>query len=120
MTLNGIPVLNYSVDEKQAVLLLSTNSMEDATNTVSNSMMLKVGVGNDFFAIVGYGTVKRVTYVASMNAYEVVLERESTDAPRITALEAENKKLTAQLQAATEANAFLEECIVEMAGVVYA
>lgn len=120
MTLNGIPVLNYSVDEKQAMLLLSTDSMENATGAVSGSMMLKDGVGNDFFAIVGYGTVRRVTYVASMNAYEVVLERESTDAPRITALEAENKRLAARLQAATEANAFLEECIVEMAGVVYA
>lgn len=120
MTLNGIPVLNYSVDEKQATLLLSTNSMEDATKAISSSMMLKDGVGNDFFAIVGYSAVKCVTYVTAMNAYEVTLERESTDAPRITALEAENKQLTAKLEASIKVNQMLEDCLVEMAEIVYA
>lgn len=43
-----------------------------------------------------------------------------TAADRLATLEAENKTLTAKLAAAIESNSMLEECIVEMAGVVYA
>ena len=39
---------------------------------------------------------------------------------RVAALEAENKELTAKLAAAVESGAMLEDCNVEMAGVVYA
>lgn len=39
---------------------------------------------------------------------------------RLASLEAENKTLTAKLSAAIESNSMLEECIVEMASVVYA
>lgn len=38
----------------------------------------------------------------------------------IAKLKQENKQLTAKLTAAIESNAMLEECIVEMAGIVYA
>ena len=38
----------------------------------------------------------------------------------LAALEAENKELKAKLAAAVESGAMLEDCIVEMAGVVYA
>lgn len=39
---------------------------------------------------------------------------------RLTTLEVENKELRAKLAAAVESGAMLEDCIVEMAGVVYA
>lgn len=45
---------------------------------------------------------------------------EPTLRERVTQLEGDNTTLSAQLKAATESNAFLEECIVEMAGIVYA
>ena len=40
--------------------------------------------------------------------------------PTNAELEAENKMLRAQLQAATDRQDFIEDCIAEMAGVVYA
>lgn len=43
-----------------------------------------------------------------------------TDSERITSLEAENKILKTQLQAQSESHDFLEDCITEMAQVVYA
>ena len=39
---------------------------------------------------------------------------------RCAALEAENKQLTGKLDAAIQSNAMLENCLVEMAGIVYA
>ena len=39
---------------------------------------------------------------------------------RIEALERENKTLQAQLEASIQSNQMLEDCLVEMAGVVYA
>lgn len=39
---------------------------------------------------------------------------------RLTALERENKTLQAQLEASIQSNQMLEDCLVEMAGVVYA
>ncbi len=45
---------------------------------------------------------------------------EPTMDERVTALEAENKTLKSKLTAAIESNSMLEECLVEMAGVVYA
>ena len=45
---------------------------------------------------------------------------EPTLRERVTQLESDNTTLSAQLKASTESNAFLEECIVEMAGVIYA
>lgn len=43
-----------------------------------------------------------------------------TWAERIEALERENKTLQAQLDASIQSNQMLEDCLVEMAGVVYA
>ena len=43
-----------------------------------------------------------------------------TWAERIEALERENKTLQAQLEASIQSNQMLEDCLVEMAGVVYA
>lgn len=43
-----------------------------------------------------------------------------TWAERIEALERENKTLQAQLKASTQSSQMLEDCLVEMAGVVYA
>ena len=39
---------------------------------------------------------------------------------QVQSLAAENTQLTAKVKAANEANAFLEECLVEVANIVYA
>lgn len=43
-----------------------------------------------------------------------------TTEERLAALEKENKMLQAQLEASIQSNQMLEDCLVEMAGVVYA
>lgn len=55
---------------------------------------------------------------------EIQADREKIPAPIVpptnAELEAENKMLRAQLQAAVDRQDFIEDCIAEMAGVVYA
>ena len=55
---------------------------------------------------------------------EIQADREKIPAPIVpptnAELEAENKMLRAQLQATTDRQDFIEDCIAEMAGVVYA
>lgn len=55
-----------------------------------------------------------------MDADVVELEQQPTDAERIKSLEGEKKLLSAQVQALSDRNDFIEDCIAEMAGVVYA
>ena len=55
-----------------------------------------------------------------MDADYVPPEVKPTDAERILQLESEKKLLTAQLQALSDRNDFVEDCIAEMAAIVYA
>ena len=55
-----------------------------------------------------------------MDADYVPPEVKPTDAERISQLESEKKLLTAQLQALSDRNDFVEDCIAEMATIVYA
>ena len=55
-----------------------------------------------------------------MDADYVPPEVKPTDAERILQLESEKKLLTAQVQALSDRNDFMEDCIAEMATVVYA
>ena len=55
-----------------------------------------------------------------MDADYVPPEVKPTDAERISQLENEKKLLTAQLQALSDRNDFMEDCIAEMATIVYA
>ena len=55
-----------------------------------------------------------------MDADYVPPEVKPTDAERISQLENEKKLLTAQVQALSDRNDFMEDCIAEMATIVYA
>ena len=55
-----------------------------------------------------------------MDADYVPPEVKPTDAERILQLESEKKLLTAQVQALSDRNDFVEDCIAEMAAIVYA
>ena len=55
-----------------------------------------------------------------MDADCVPPEVKPTDAERISQLESEKKLLTAQVQALSDRNDFMEDCIAEMATIVYA
>ena len=55
-----------------------------------------------------------------MDADYMPPEVKPTDAERISKLESEKKLLTAQVQALSDRNDFMEDCIAEMATIVYA
>ena len=55
-----------------------------------------------------------------MDADYVPPEVKPTDTERILKLESEKKLLTAQVQALSDRNDFMEDCIAEMATIVYA
>ena len=55
-----------------------------------------------------------------MDADYVPPEVKPTDAERILQLESDKKLLTAQVQALSDRNDFMEDCIAEMATIVYA
>lgn len=55
-----------------------------------------------------------------MDADYVPPEVKPTDAERISQLESEKKLLTTQVQALSDRNDFMEDCIAEMATIVYA
>ena len=55
-----------------------------------------------------------------MDADYVPPEVKPTDAERILQLESEKKLLTAQVQALSDRNDFMEDCVAEMATIVYA
>ena len=55
-----------------------------------------------------------------MDADYVPPEVNPTDTERILQLESEKKLLTAQIQALSDRNDFMEDCIAEMATIVYA
>lgn len=57
-------------------------------------------------------------YIAYTPEELAEMEKENT-LPTIEELAAENKKLSSQLEAAIQANANLEDCLVEMAEIVY-
>lgn len=63
--------------------------------------------------------VKKYIENTSMT-YELIIEPQKTyKEPTLDSLQQENKLLKAQLQAQTERSDFIEDCIAEMAGVIY-
>ena len=62
------------------------------------------------------GYVERVTEIGE----HIYVRVETEETRRLTSLESENDLLKQQLKAASDQNDFLEDCIAEMAGIVYA
>lgn len=71
--------------------------------------------------ITGTDVMENYTYDEATNTFAppVDPEPEPTHEPVPNEVDREIKILKAQLKAASETNALLEECIVEMAGIVY-
>lgn len=59
-------------------------------------------------------------YLAEHPEVESPPKPEPTPEERLAALERENKALQSQLAASIQSNQMLEDCLVEMAGIVYA
>lgn len=120
MQLHGTPVLNYKVTDSKLNICVAAASMEDAKALVSVDMMLQDDSGNDFLLLNGFCDIERVTFVESLKAFELEVRRKTEAELQISKLQKENDTLREQLENAIKSNEMLEECIVEMAGIVYA
>lgn len=91
---------------------------------------IKYGVDGEIQGYMKYpGTNETMTEVTKDEYYRIRAENGIEDPletpvqtaeERIVQLEQDKAVMSAQLQAAIQSNSFLEECIVEMAGIVYA
>lgn len=113
MTLNGFKVQRFSQEGTILILTIVASSIETAKTCITEDMVILDSVGNQFNRFVGYTNIDQIVVNENAGTYEFYLNRDDS-------YDTELVRLKAKLQAAIEANAFLEECIVEMAGVVYA
>ena len=126
MKLNTITCIGYSQSTEgfSAILIDTTREAIIALNTASLVILADDDKAMETYT--GFGPASRVTEDFAMKRFTVLFPAENVDAQRITKSESEitilveqNRQLMATLKAANEAVAFQEECLVEMAGVVY-
>lgn len=124
MTVNGLQVLAYSLSGDIADITVQADSYDTAISIVSKDIMLEDGMGAPIIRFTNFTHILSVTVVPNNNAYQLRLRsvdaQTVANADDIDALSKENKLLKAQLEASIQSNQMLEDCIVEMAGVVYA
>ena len=88
----------------------------------SDNLITNIIVCEDDVTAAGFGAVPSYDGAAIGKAYDPppVPDPAPTTEDRVATLEAENKTLKAQVSAQSEQMDFYEECIAEMASVVYA
>lgn len=88
----------------------------------SDNLITNIIVCEDDVTAAEFGAVPSYDGASIGTAYEPPAppDPEPTTEDRVAALEAENKTLKAQVSAQSEQMDFYEECIAEMASVVYA
>ena len=115
MQLHGKAVLNYNITEDILTICIKADSIESAKEVISEEMMLKDGVGNDFLSLSGFCDIKRITLLESLGAYELIVARKSDTERQIATLQETNEQLKEQLANAVQSNELLENCMVEVA-----
>ena len=124
MTVKGLQVLAYGLSGDIADITVQADNYDTAVSIVSKDIVLEDGMGAPIVRFTNFTHILSVTVVPNNNAYQLRLRsvdaQTVANADDIDALNKENKLLKAQLAASIQSNQMLEECIVEMAGVVYA
>ena len=126
MKLNTITCIGYSQSTEgfSAILVDTTREAIVALNTASLVILADDDKAMETYT--GFGPASRVTEDFAMKRFTVLFPAENVDAQRITKSESDisilveqNRQLMAKLTATVQANTTLEECLVEMAGIVY-
>ena len=124
MTVKGLQVLAYGLSGDIADITVQADNYDTAVSIVSKDIVLEDGMGAPIVRFTNFTHILSVTVVPGNNAYQLRLRsvdaQTVANADDIDALNKENKLLKAQLAASIQSNQMLEECIVEMAGIVYA
>lgn len=124
MKVNNIPLMSYKADDKEALLIFETQSKEDVEAVVSAEIVVLNSANVPVVYLNGYTIIDMISIAPQAGTITLRLLRQDTQVLQheesLKNLEQENKVLKAQLEASIQSNQMLEDCIVEMAEIVYA
>lgn len=124
MKVNNIPLMSYKADDKEALLIFETQSKEDVEAVVSAEIVVLNSANAPVVYLNGYTIIDMISIAPQAGTITLHLLRQDIQVLQheesLKNLEQENKVLKAQLEASIQSNQMLEDCIVEMAEIVYA
>ena len=138
MQVNGINCTDYKRDGVMVTLLLTDTTFEEIEALDFSTLNVTTNTGALAETLTGFNELVTIGKNVGTGVFTVVaripsnLEKQINDveswagsqikllSQKNTQLETENKQLTAKLEASIKSNQMLEDCIVEMAEIVYA
>lgn len=127
MQLNGIACVEYIEGQDNFVAVLQDTSAEAIKAIQAGTLEISTDAGNRVKTFYQFGAVESIEENFTTKLFTAKFPRMSGQEATIAALEGTvaalqttNTQLNAEVKAAIEANNFLEECIVEMAEIIYA
>lgn len=128
MKINGIKALDYRTDGDLLTIPYAETSVEAVLALDAAVLTVKTDAGDTVEVLAGYALKTATVAAADPTSVTAVYTRavDGTAAAldaltaQLTQSEKENKLLKAQVSAATDQQSFYEDCIAEMAQIVYA
>ena len=128
MKVNDIKALDYRTDGDLLTIPFAETSVEAVLALDAAVLTVKTDAGDTVEVLAGYALKTATVAAADPTSVTAVYTRAvdgtaaalDTISDRLVQAEQENKLLKAQVSAATDQQAFYEDCIAEMAEVVYA
>lgn len=128
MKVNDIKALDYRTDGDLLTIPFAETSVEAVLALDSAVLTVKTDAGDTVEVLAGYALRSVTVDAKDPTSVTAVLTRAvdgtaaalDTISARLVQTEQENKLLKAQVSAATDQQSFYEDCIAEMAEVVYA
>lgn len=128
MKVNDIKALDYQTDGDLLTIPFADTSVEAVLALDAAVLTVKTDAGDTVEVLAGYALRSVTVDAKDPTSVTAVLTRAvdgtaaalDTISDRLVQAEQENKLLKAQVSAATDQQSFYEDCIAEMAEVVYA
>ena len=128
MKVNDIKALDYQCQGDSLTIPFAETSVEAVLALDSAVLTVKTDAGDPVEVLAGYA-LKTATVAAAEQTSVIAVYTRAVDgtaaaldtiSARLVQAEQENKLLKAQVSAATDQQSFYEDCIAEMAQIVYA
>lgn len=128
MKINDVKALDYRTDGDLLTIPFAETSVEAVLALDSAVLTVKTDAGDTVEVLAGYALRSVTVDAKDPTSVTAVLTRAvdgtaaalNTISDRLVQAEQENKLLKAQVSAATDQQSFYEDCIAEMAQIVYA
>lgn len=128
MKVNDIKALDYQTDGDLLTIPFADTSVEAVLALDAAVLTVKTDAGDTVEVLAGYALRSVTVDAKDPTSVTAVLTRAvdgtaaalDTISDRLVQAEQENKLLKAQVSAATDQQSFYEDCIAEMAQIVYA